>query len=143
MIVFDTNVVSELVKPRPDPEVVRWIDGHPATEVYITAVTVAELHYGIGRLPDGRRKTELAEVVDAMLSEDFAGRILPFDEVAARTYAEIVVWRESRGRPIDMADAQIAAICAGRTATLATRNVKDFADAGLRVVDPWREGRAD
>lgn len=126
MIVLDTDVVFELVRPRPDPAVVNWVDGHPAGEVHLTSITAAELQYGVARLPGGPRKSELAEVVGAMLHEDFAGRIVVFDHHAARIYADIVAWRERDGRPMGMADAQIAAICASRGATLATRNVKDF-----------------
>lgn len=138
MIILDTNVISELMLPRGDPGVLDWADQQPADEMFLTAMTTAELRYGLARLPDGRRKTDLAERVQRSISEDFAGRILPFDDLAASHYAGIVVERERRGVAISMADAQIAAICRAHAATLATRNTKDFIDTGVVVVDPWQ-----
>ena len=137
MIVWDTNVVSELMRPDPNGQVVVWADRQPASEVFITAITLAELWFGIGRLPIGRRRNELAEVFDDMLTEDFERRVLDFDRVAAAHYGDLVVDRERKGRPISMADAQIAAICRSHGATIATRNVDDFADVGVEVVNPW------
>lgn len=137
MIVLDTNVVSELFRPRPDPAVVRWLDAQPAGEVAITAVTAAELLYGVARLPVGRRQAALAEAVVAVLRVDFDGRILPFDAAAAESYAEIVAARERDGRPISQADAQIVATCASLGLPLATRNTKDVTGAGVTLVDPW------
>lgn len=138
MIILDTNVISELMLPRGDPGVLDWADQQPADEMFLTAMTTAELRYGLARLPDGRRKTDLAERVQRSISEDFAGRILPFDDLAASHYAGIIVERERRGVAISMADAQIAAICRAHAATLATRNTKDFIDTGVVVVDPWQ-----
>lgn len=100
-------------------------------------MTVAELLYGIARLPDGRRKTGLEEAALQMLDEEFAGRVLPFDEDAAVHYAALVSRREHAGRPISMADAQIAAICLHRAAALATRNSKDFEGVGIVLANPW------
>jgi Predicted nucleic acid-binding protein, contains PIN domain len=137
MIVLDTNVISELMRPRGYPPVIAWADDQPTSEIYLTAVTTAELRYGVARLPDGRRKTDLANRIERSLAEDFAGRILPFDDNAAALYAEIVTHREQRGLPISMADAQIAAICRHLGGSLATRNTKDFAHTGVDVVDPW------
>jgi len=137
MIVWDTNVVSELMRPDPNGQVVTWTDRQPVSEVFITAITLAELWYGIGRLPTGRRRNKLAEVFDHMATEDFEGRVLAFDGVAAAHYADLVVERERKGRPISMADAQIAAICRSHGAAIATRNVDDFADVGVDVVNPW------
>ena len=137
MIVWDTNVVSELMRPEPHDQVVMWTDRQPVSEVFITAITLAELWYGIGRLPIGRRRNELAEVFDVMLTEDFERRVLDFDRVAAAHYADLVVERERMGRPISMADAQIAAICRSHGAAIATRNVDDFADVGVDIVNPW------
>jgi toxin FitB len=138
MIVLDTNVISELMRPHADPGVVGWVDDLPVTEIYLTAVTTAELRYGVARLPDGRRKTDLADRVARTIEEDFTGRILPFDDEAAAHYADIVVDRERRGMVISMADAQIAAICRNHSADLATRNTKDFAHTRIDVIDPWR-----
>lgn len=138
MIVLDTSVLSELTRQVPDATVVAWLDSLPSTEVATTAVTAAELLYGVARLPSGHRKSELAEAVHALLDDDFRGRIESFDAPAADQYAPVVTAREQRGRPIADADAQIAAICRARNATLATRNTKDFEDTGIELVDPWR-----
>ncbi len=137
MIVLDTNVVSELMRPEPAAAVVDWVDGQPAAEIYLTAITVAELLYGVARLPDRQRKVALAERVEELLSNDFEHRISPFDETAAAHYADIVAHRERTGRPISMADAQIAATCRSHGALLATRNVADFTDTGILIVNPW------
>lgn len=106
--------------------------------MFITAITTAELLHGVSRFPDGRRKTVLAQKIKMLLEDDFAGQVLAFDSAAALHYAPIVASRERHGRPVSMADAQIAAICHHHGSILATRNVKDFADTGVRVVDPWQ-----
>lgn len=137
MIVLDTNVVSELMGMAPEPRVVGWVDEFPASDVLITAVTAAELMYGVARLPEGRRKRELHIKVEGLLAEDLKDQILPFDALAAMHYADIVASREHAGRPITMADAQIAAICRNWSAGLATRNIDDFLDTGVDAVDPW------
>lgn len=137
MIVLDTNVISELMRSSPDDRVVSWIDQYPVDDVFITAVTAAELQYGVARLPEGRRKTVLTVQVAELLAEDFQGQILPFGINASAHYARIAAEREREGRPISMADAQIAAICLHHGAELATRNLKDFADTGVHVHDPW------
>ncbi|MGH3180907.1 MAG: type II toxin-antitoxin system VapC family toxin, partial [Streptosporangiaceae bacterium] len=117
MIILDTNVLSELARIDPEPNVVTWLDSLPAAEVATTAITAAELRYGVARLPDGRRKAALAETIDALVKEDFRDRVEPFDGPAAEQYATVVVSREKKGRPISTADAQIAAICRVRSAT--------------------------
>jgi toxin FitB len=137
VIVLDTNVVSELMRQTPEPGVVSWVDSFSAADVLVTAVTAAELMYGVARLPDGHRKRELHTKVEGLLTDDFRDQILPFDAPAATHYAEIVAGRERAGRPISMADAQIAAICRNWSAGLATRNVDDFADTGIDAVNPW------
>lgn len=137
MIVLDTNVVSELMRKAPEPAVVTWVDEFASAEVLVTAVTAAELMYGVARLPDGRRKRELSATVEGLLTEDFQDQILPFDASAASHYAEIVASREGAGRPISTADAQIAAICRNWSLGLATRNVDDFVDTGVDAVNPW------
>jgi toxin FitB len=137
VIVLDTNVVSELMRHPAEPNVVTWVDQQPTSDVYLTAITTAELLYGIARLPDGRRRETLADLVQQLVEEDFAGRILPFDGDAASHYAQIVTARETRGLPISMPDAQIAAICRLHSADLVTRNVKDFAHTGIQTVNPW------
>ncbi|MGH8792911.1 MAG: type II toxin-antitoxin system VapC family toxin [Stackebrandtia sp.] len=137
MIVLDTNVVSEVIGPRPDKHVVSWVHSCVVTQTYITSVTAAELLYGVAKLPQGRRKDMLAEKVQNMLRDAYDGRIEPFDVAAAGHYAMIVASREGKGRPIEVADAQIAAICRKHGATLATRNAKDFEGTGVEVVNPW------
>ena len=140
MIVLDTNVLSELMRPDPDQAVIAWMDSQEPAQLFLTAVTVAEILYGIARLPDGKRKAGLRERGVAMLQEDFAGRIISFDEAAAAQYAEVVCERQSSGRSIGMADAQIAAICrALNGATLATRNSRDFEGIGLDLANPWTD----
>lgn len=141
MIVLDTNVVSELMRPYANSGVVEWVDRQYAGDLWLTAVTLAELLYGIGRLPDGRRKTDLATRLDAMVEEDLDHRIAAFDSMAASHYADIVVAREKAGRPISTADAQIAAICRSHGAHLATRNVDDFASTGITIANPWLDPR--
>lgn len=140
MIVLDTNVISELTRQAPAPGVISWLDSLAAAEVATTAITAAELLYGVARLPGGRRKTTLKAAVDGLLSDDFQGRVLAFDEPAARRYADIVTARERLGRPIGAADAQIAAICQTIDATLATRNTEDFDEAGIDLINPWELG---
>lgn len=139
MIVLDTNVLSELTRQVPDAGVLAWLDAQPANEVATTAITVAELLYGVARLPAGRRKTELCDVVHALVSEDFRDRVEVFDATAAGRYAAVVTDRERLGRPITVADAQIAAIAHTRHASLATRNIDDFTDTGVDLVNPWKQ----
>ncbi len=138
MIVLDTNVISELARLVPDPEVVSWLDSLPAEDTAITAITAAELLYGVRRLPDGRRKTELSEAIHALINADFRDRVEPFDVLAADHYADVVTGREHAGHPISTSDAQIAAICLALDATLATRNTSDFAGTGVSLIDPWK-----
>jgi predicted nucleic acid-binding protein len=140
MILLDTNVLSELMRPAPSAAVESWMSDQPVAGIFISAITEAELRYGLALLPDGQRQRRLITQVEAMLAEDFAGRILPFDSPAASAYARIAAARRLSGRPISQADAQIAAIAASRGASLATRNVADFIDCGIDVVDPWNGG---
>ncbi|RMI29937.1 type II toxin-antitoxin system VapC family toxin [Nocardia stercoris] len=137
MIILDTNVLSELVKREPAESVVRWLDSMPAREICTTSITAAELWFGVRRLPSGRRKVLLAAGIDDMLYRDLQGRIEPFDTVAAGHYADIVCDAMRSGRTVSAADAEIAAICIARRAELATRNVKDFADTGVEIINPW------
>lgn len=138
MIVLDTNVISEIFRPRPDSHVVAWLESL-AGDVAITAVTLAELLAGVRRLPDGRRKTEFSARIKLAIEPYLDNHsVLSFDAVAAEKYADIVVAREAAGLPISTADAQIAAICRAHDATCATRNLKDFAHTGVHLVDPWK-----
>lgn len=137
MIVLNTNVISEVFKPAPDPRVVAWLASLTG-EVALTAITHAELLAGIQLMPDGQRKRSLAQAVDQAVTPYRASRaILPFDDRAAEHYAIILGLRQAAGLPIATADAQIAAICRSHTATLATRNAKDFEAIGVLLVNPW------
>lgn len=138
MIILDTNVISELTRPVPEPGVISWLDSLPAEEIAITAITAAELRYGVLRLPDGRRKNELSDAVHAVINTDFRGRVEPFDVLAADQYADVVATRERIGQPISTSDAQIAAICRVLDATLATRNTPDFTGTSVDLIDPWK-----
>ncbi len=137
MIVLDTNVVSELMRDRPQPAVLAWLDRQPVSTLFVTAITEAELRYGVEILPAGHRRERLAAEIESTLREDFSRRILPFDSAAARAYATIMADRRATGRPIGQSDCQIAAIARSRGVPVATRNVADFAGCGIKVVNPW------
>jgi predicted nucleic acid-binding protein len=138
MIVLDTNVVSELMRAMPAPVVLAWLNGHPDNDLCTTAITVAEIRYGIARLPAGRRREALHQLANGIFAA-FPDQVLSFDLAAASAYADVVAHRESLGHPIDGFDAQIAAICRVHDATLATRNTKDFTETDVAVVDPWQQ----
>ncbi len=137
MIVVDTNVVSELMKVEPSGAVLAWVSAQQPRELRITAITVAEILFGIERLPTGRRKSAIRDAA-ADVFRRFADDILSFDVAAATRYPEIVDFRDRQGLPISGYDAQIAAICRTHDAHLATRNEKDFAGTGVDVINPWR-----
>jgi hypothetical protein len=138
MILLDTNILSELMRPAPEAAVEQWLADQPAASVFISAITEAELRYGLALLPPGKRRSALAAGIEDMLGKDFSGRILPFDSPAAVAFAEIAAERRQAGRPIAQADAQIAAIARSRGAALATRNVSDFEGCGIEIVNPWQ-----
>jgi hypothetical protein len=137
MIILDTNVLSELMRPKPSPGVVGWVARQPAAELFTTSITEAEIFYGIELLTKGKRREGLLAAAEAMFAEDLAGRIFGFESDAARVFSKIAAHRRALGKPISHADAQIAAIAQTRGAKLATRNVADFDDCGLDVLDPW------
>ena len=138
MILLDTNVLSELMRAKPAPEVVAWIDSQPTSQLYISAITVAEILYGIARMADGKRKQSLLALATLMFDEDFAGRILSFDADAAIHYAGLAAESEAKGTVVDMADCQIAAIAVLHDAQVATRNVRHFDYLGVAIVNPWQ-----
>lgn len=141
MILLDTNVLSEFMRPQPLARVVAWLDEQPANEVYTSAISRAEIELGLLLMPPGERQEALSQAAWAMFAEDFAGRCLPFDEDAARQYARIVSVRMRAGQPISVEDAQIAAIALAHRMPLATRNTADFKLIdGLEVVNPWDDG---
>jgi predicted nucleic acid-binding protein len=137
VIILDTNVLSEMTRAAPEPAVLHWMDSRPASELATTAVTAAELWYGVARLADGRRKSDLVTAIDGLLGDDLGGRIAAFDAGAAAHYGVLVAEREASGLAISVADAQIAAICLERQAVLATRNTRDFRSTGIELVNPW------
>jgi predicted nucleic acid-binding protein len=137
MIILDTNVRSELMRPEPSRGVVAWVARQPAAELFATSITEAEIFFGIDLLTKGKRREGLPAAAEAMFAEDLAGRILGFESDVARVFSNIAAHRRALGRPISHADAQIAAIAQVRGAKLATRNVADFEDCGLDVLDPW------
>jgi len=136
-VLLDTNVVSELIRKAPDPAVQAWAAGHALEELFFSAVGEAELRYGAAILPAGRRRTTLVSDIEAMLRDAFDDRVLPFDSDAARAYADIAAMHRSAGRPVAPADCQIAAIARSRGMAVATRNVRDFDDVDIEVVNPW------
>jgi len=137
VIVLDSNVLSETLRPKPASKVLDWLGSQPITAMFTTAVSAAELFYGVALLADGQRKRSLHSVVTQIFIDKLAGRVLPFDVAAAREYADIASTRHRAGRPISVADAQIAAVARSRGAALATRNVADFSLCGLDVIDTW------
>lgn len=139
MIILDTNVLSELMRPKPSANVAAWVAKQPITEIFTTTITEAEIFYGIELLAEGKRREQLLAAADAMFTEDLAGRVFGFESDAARAFSQIAAQRRSLGRPISHADAQIAAIVKARRARLATRNIGDFDDCGIDVVNPWAD----
>lgn len=138
MIVLDTNVLSETMKPAPAAEVLEWLASQPSVRLFATSISQAEILYGLEIMPKGKRRMALEAEAQGMFEEDFAGRILPFDADAARLYPGIAGGRRALGRPMSQADAQIAAIVRSRGASLATRNTGDFESCGITLVNPWK-----
>jgi toxin FitB len=137
MIVVDTNVISEAMSSSPDPAVAQWLSSRPGTILFTTTVSIAEILYGVELLPPGKRRSSLLLSAEAMFARLFAGRVLAFDESAARAFPLLAVERRLRERPITLFDAQIAGIARANGATLATRNTADFEGCGIRLVNPW------
>lgn len=139
MIILDTNVLSELLRPSPAPAVLDWMGKYPFAQLFTTAITQSEMLYGVALLPRGKRRTALAAAVESIFVEVFGERVLPFDSPAARAYAEIASAARARGRPMSQLDAQIGAIALTHGAAVATRNSQDFERCGVKVVNPWSE----
>lgn len=137
MIVLDTNVLSALMQERADRRVVEWLDDQPGESIWVTSITVFEVRFGINLLVAGRRRRALEETFSTALRDDLGGRVLAFDETAARTAGTIAARERQAGRAIEIRDVQIAGIVAARKATLATRNTRHFARTGIALVDPW------
>lgn len=137
MIVLDTNVISELMRPQPHAAVLTWVSAQPRDLLYTTSINRAEILYGIAALPAGRRRDGFAALVEAMFAEDFAGRVLPFDARAAPLYAQLVTERRQAGTPIEGFDALIAAATLAAGGSIATRDASGFEGCGLTVINPW------
>ena len=139
MFVLDTNVVSELMRERPNPEVLTWVNSQFTDTLFVTSVTEAEIRTGIATLPEGARQRGLAATAERLFGVFFAERIVPFDSDAARAYAMLAAERRTAGRPISQSDCQIAAIARCRGAPVATRDVDDFGGIGVEVINPGDE----
>jgi len=138
MIILDTNVLSEILRPAPEQRVIDWLAAQDGATIHLTAITEAELRHGVAILPAGKRRDGLATMIDQIVREDFAGRVLSFDSPAAEAFAVIGAARRAMGRPIMHADCQIAAIARVHSASIATRNTPDFADCGIDLINPWK-----
>lgn len=141
MIILDTNVLSECLRPAPDKQVLAWMEGQPRGSLFTTTVVEAEILYGICLLADGARKAALANAVNAIFFEDLAGRMIPFDRDCAVAFADIAASRKATDQPISQFDAMIAAATRSRDATLATRNLRDFIGCSIECIDPWVLGQ--
>ena len=137
MIILDTNVLSEFMRAVPNPPVMDWIAQQISSEVFVTTITQAEMYYGLALLTMGKRRSDMEKAVQQMFEQDFLERILSFDRAAALEYAKLASLRRQIGKPIAQADAQIAAIALSKNAVLATRNIADFCDCHLTLVNPW------
>jgi len=137
MIILDTNVVSELLRQRPNERVMAWLDTQPRTSVWITSVTILEIEFGLEILARGKQRSALTEAFEAVLTHDIGGRVAPFDRAAAQKAAVLMASRSKAGRPVELRDTMIAGIALASRASLATRNVSHFADLSISVLNPW------
>lgn len=137
MIILDTNVISELLRPEPAKQVERWLAAQDGAQVYFTTIGEAELRHGVAILPAGKRRNALTAAIEGLLDEDFRDRVLPFDRAAALSYASIAAARRAAGRPISQFDCQIAAIALEHKAAVATRNTSDYEGCGVELINPW------
>jgi toxin FitB len=137
MIILDTNVVSEMMRPAPDKQVLRWLDRQSRSSIWTNSVTVFEIRFGLETMPTGKRRSVLMDLFERWLDEVMQQRIASYDEAAARRAAELAAERQRRGRPGELRDTMIAGIVLASHATLATRNVKHFEDIAPSLVNPW------
>ncbi len=137
MILVDTNVISEIMKVAPSETVVNWFNSQKSSSLYVSTVTIGEIEYGLRILPAGKRRLQLNERFERFVSLAFAQRVLAYDEAAARAYGEVMAHRKELGRPISVPDGQIAAIARSNVYTVATRNISDFEDCGVELIDPF------
>jgi toxin FitB len=137
MMILDTNVLSAMVRPRPDEDVVAWLDKQARLSMWITSVTIFEIQFGLQVLPVGKKRSLLTRAFESVLTDDIGGRVAPFDRTAAEHSAEWMASRHKKGRPVELHDTMIAGIALACHATLATRNVSHFEDLSVPVVNPW------
>ena len=137
MIVVDTNVISEIMRPQPSPEVLSWLNAQDSSQLFITTVTLAEVGYGLRILPDGQRRWQLHSRFEQFIAQAFEERVLDFTASAARAYAEIMGHRKEVGHPMSLPDGQIASIAHIHGFAVATRNIKDFEDCGIELINPF------
>jgi len=137
VIILDTNVISEVMRPLPATPVTQWLGMQPRASLFSTTITQAEILYGIHLMPDGRRREDLLGAATIFFNDRLAGRVLPFDGDAAALFPRLAADRRRSGRPISYSDAQIASIALSHGATLATRNIRDFEGCGIALFDPW------
>lgn len=137
MVILDTNVVAEMMKPWPSPAVASWLNSQESPTLFLTTITVGEIGYGLRVMPQGQRRLQLEQGFERVLAEAFAGRILAFDEEAARHYGEVMGRRKEIGRPLSVLDGQIASIARARGWAVATRNVRDFVECGVEIINPF------
>jgi|SRR5213595_1386943 len=137
MIILDTNVLSALTRPNPKEAVLQWLDRQPESSIWTTSITLMEIRFGLESMPPGRRREQMTRDVEAVLKEEIEERYLFFDIAAAKQAAELMALRKRRGRPVELRDTMIAGIALVSRATLATRNVRDFVDLSVPVINPW------
>lgn len=142
MILIDTNVISEMMKPVPAAKVIDWMDAQDVTKLYIASTTIAEITYGLQVLPDGKRRHFLGEAFEKAIKEGFKARILSFGESATHLYGNIMAQRKELGSPMSILDGQIAAIARAHDCALATRNIKDFQNCDLELINPFISSKA-
>lgn len=137
MILLDTNIISETMRPMPSPLVLEWLNRQPGDSLFVSAITVGEIEYGLRILPAGKRRDALIERYREFMSRGFDGRILVYDDSAAYGYGEIMGYRKELGRPMSIPDGQIAAIAKSKGLILATRNTDDLVASGLHLINPF------
>jgi len=139
MILLDSNVISEFMRPLPEPRVVRWLDRQPRSSIWTTSVTILEIRVGLEMLPLGKRREQTTAAFHLLLSQKLGRRVAVFDNAAAENTARLMAIRKQAGRPGDLRDSMIAGIALAANASLATRNTKHFEDLALRLIDPWQD----
>ena len=137
MVIVDTNILAELMKESPAQAVLSWVNGQESSALFVTTITVGEIGYGLRIMPQGRRRSQLEQGFERFLADGFAGRILDFDEEAARQYGEVMGRRKEMGRPVGVQDGQIVSIARAKGYAVATRNVRDFVECGVEIINPF------